>query len=510
MMEPALEPLGPLGSGGSEPDFALDLPVFDEDPTIPDLPVTAARPRRPWWRRRGWIVALSIVLVIILLFGGLATAAALRRAHVVYRTARVSQGTIQLAVNATGPVQGTIYNLNFTGSGTIAEIDVTLGQQVTAGQVLAKLDATSLQDAVAQAQAQVDAAQTALDNAYTNQSNVQAQTAAQVTAAYDQEQVSIQKCNGNQDCINAAKSQYAQAQATADAQNATAQSQVNTAQAQLASAQAVLQTAEDNANNAVLTAPHDGTVAAINGAVGGVPGVLTGASATASGAGGGNVFIQIVDLSALQVVASVNEADIGTVALNQNATFTVGAYPGKTFSGTVSAISPAGQTVANVVTFPVTISITPASVQRARLLPGMTATVAIITVQRPGVLLVPVSAVSFARTAADPALGLFTAAQVNKALSQAQALLNQVEGLDPSSVSDNPQPAYLLKQVKSKPTLVPVVLGISDGTSYEVITGLSQGDIIISGAVGGPFGRPSGASTPGAGGFGGGRFGGGG
>lgn len=505
MMEPT------VGPGERAGDFALDLPDFDDVPTMPDLPTSEGKsPRGPWWRQRRWIVALSVALVVILLIGGLATVAAIRHAHVVYRTAKVAQGTIQLAVSATGPVQGTIYNLNFSGNGTIAEIDVTLGQQVTSGQVLARLNATSLQDAVAQAQAQVDAAQTALNNANTNQTNVQAQTQAQVTAAYDQEQVSIQKCNGDQNCINAAESQYGQAQADADAQNAAADAQVNTAQAQLASAQAALQTAQDNANNAVLTAPHDGTVAAINGAVGGVPGIPAGgASSTTTGAStGGNVFIQIADLSTLQVVASVNEADIGTVALNNSVTFTVGAYPGKTFSGTVSAISPVGQTVSNVVTFPVTITITPASLQAARLLPGMTASVSIITVQRPGVLLVPASAVGFARTAANPALGFFTASQVSKTLAQAQALVSQVESLDPSSVSDNPQPAYLVKQVKGKLTLVPVVLGITDGTVYEVITGLTQGDTIVIDAVGGPFGRPSGASTPGTGGFGGGRFGG--
>ncbi|HEY7833435.1 MAG TPA: efflux RND transporter periplasmic adaptor subunit [Ktedonobacterales bacterium] len=502
MMEPRLEPFQ------REPDLALDLPVFDDEPTELDTLPRAAGPRRPWWRRRGVVVTLSIVLVVALLIVGVATVRAIRRAQVSYQYARVTQGTIKLTVNATGPVQGTIYNLNFSGSGTISEIDVTLGEQVTTGQVLAKLDPTSLQDAVAQAQAQVDAAQTALDNAYTNQSNVQAQTQAQVTAAYDQEQVSIQKCSGNQDCINAAESQYAQAQAQADAQNATATAQVNTAQAQLATAQAVLQTAQDNAANAVLVAPHAGTVAAINGAVGGAPGVPANGSSTGSGGAGGTVFIQIADLSSLQVVASVNESDIGTVALDQPVTFTVGAYTGKTFTGTVSAISPVGQTVSNVVTYPVTIAIDATSVQSARLLPGMTASVAIITVQRPGVLLVPASAVAFARTATNPTLGLFTASQTNAALAQANTLLTQVESLDPSSVSDNPQAALLIKQVKGKLTLVPVVLGISDGTVYEAITGVVQGDTMVSGAVGGPFGRPSGAATPG--GFGGGRFGGGG
>lgn len=504
-MDPTLEPRKPVS------DFALDLPVFDDDTaaaeTLPDVQTR----RAPWWRQRGWIIALSAALVLILLIAGVATAAAIRRARVVYQFTHITQGTVQVAVNATGPVQGTIYNLNFTGSGKIAEIDVTLGQQVTEGQVLAKLDPTSLQDAVAVAQAQVDAAQTALDNAYANQSAVEAQTEAQVTAAHDQEQVSIAKCSGNQTCINAAESQYAQAQAQADAQNANATAQVNTAQAQLATAQASLQTAQDNATNAVLTAPHSGTVAAINGAVGGVPGVptsVTTTNASASGTGG-NVFIQIADLSSLQVVASVNEADVGTLALSNPVTFTVSAYPGKTFSGSVSAISPVGQTVSNVVTYPVTINIASSSLQNVRLLPGMTATVAIITVQRPGVLLVPSSAVAFARTATTPRYRLFTASQVRTALTQASALVNQVEVLDPSSVSDNPQAAYLVRQVKGKLTLVPVVLGITDGTVYQVITGVAQGDTIVNGAVGGPFGRPTTTTSSGTGGFGG-RFGGGG
>lgn len=500
MMEPTMEPRE------REHDFALDLPIFDDEPTEPDTLPRFDGPPTPWWRRRPWLIAFSLVLLAVLLIGGVATAAALRRARVVYQTTHITQGTIQLAVSATGPVQGTIYNLNFSGNGKIAEIDVTLGQQVTTGQVLAKLDPTSLQNAIAEAQAQADAAQTALDNASTNRDNVRDQSQALVNSAFDQEQVSISKCGGDQKCINAAESQYAQAQAQASAQNSAADAQVNSAQAQVDSAEAALQTAQDNAQNAVLTAPHAGTVATINGAVGGVPGISASPSTTTSS--GGNVFIQIADLSTLQVLASVNEADIGTLNLNDAVTFTVSAYPGKTLNGSVSAISPIGQTVSNVVTYPVTITIATSSLQSVRLLPGMTATVAIITVQRPGVLLVPATAVAFARTAADPSYGLFTAAQVSAALSQARTLVNQVETLDPTSADDNPQPAFLIKQVKGKPALLPIVLGITDGTVYEALGGATQGDTIITSATGGPFGRPTGASTPSAGGFGGGRFGG--
>jgi hypothetical protein len=162
--------------------------------------------------------------------------------------------------------------------------------------------------------------------------------------------------------------------------------------------------------------------------------------------------------------------------------FTVSAYGSRQFSGTVDAIAPVGQTVANVVTFPVTIDIDGQSAQGAHLFPGMTATLTIVTAQRFQVVLVPVRAVTFARAAADAkTYDYITPAQAQAATNQAQALLVQLENGGTDVTHDAPTPGYLLERAKGQWVVRPVVLGLTDGTSYEVLSGVTSGDSIVVG-----------------------------
>ena len=403
----------------------LNLPGFsDDDDDDTDLLDEKSRPRRKG-RRRGWIIGISVVLLIIILVGSVPfIIRSLRPPRVVYQFQQVTQGNLSLTVTATGPVQGTTYNADFLATGKVAEIDVKVGQQVKAGQVLAKLDTTALQDAVNTAQATLQQ----------------------------------QKDFGTQDAINVAQDQ--------------------------------LTTAQHNLDNATLTAPHAGTVTAINGVVGGL--------ATAPNNSG---FIQIVDMSALQVQANVNESDIGGVALGQTVQFTVSAYGNKTFDGTVSAISPLGQTVSNVVTYPVIVNVDMNSLQGANVLPGMTASVTITTATRSGVLLIPVNAVNFAQSST-----LITSSSKNAALGQAQQMLSDLKNGSTDISKDNPTAAYVLELVNRQWIARPVVLGLTDGTSYEVLAGLSANETIVVGIQtnpttpsGLPF-RPGGGGAAGSGG----------
>ena len=466
---------------------ALDLPDFDDD-----FETDAASPAhaQPWWRRRLWVVVISVVVLIALIAGTTFAVARANQKPVTFVTQTAKTGTLTLTVSATGPLQSGLYVVNFTGSGKIAEIDVKVGQQVTSGETLAKLDATSLQDALNSAQAQVNSAQTALSNAETSQGKVQAQGQASVNSAYSQEQNTINNtCNkaSNQNaCIQQAEDQYASSQAQADAQNSAAQGQVTSAQAQLASAQAGLQTAQHNLANAVLTAPHAGVVGAINGSVGGSPGTSASSSSSSGTSNGSSgAFIQIVDLSALQVTANVNEADIGSISQGQVVTFTVSAYAGRSFTGKVSAISPLGQTTSNVVTYPVTIDVDTQSLRGASLLPAMTANVTITTAARPGALLIPASAVTFARQAISSTNGYITRAQAVAAARSARQQLLTLQGGSTDLSKDNPTPAYVLERSQGKWVVKPVVLGLTDGTNYEVLAGLESGEAVVTGQQGG-------------------------
>ena len=113
-------------------------------------------------------------------------------------------------------------------------------------------------------------------------------------------------------------------------------------------------------------------------------------------------FLQSADPSVLQIVADVNESDIANVKVGDVARFTVSAYGNRIFTGVVSAISPSGNNVSNVVTFAVYVDVDPNDLQGATLLPGMTANVAIEVARRVNVLLIPVNAVNFAHTASTP------------------------------------------------------------------------------------------------------------
>src|SRR5436305_12754337 len=129
----------------------LDLPSFHDDDDDLDEENLSGQKKS---RRRRWIISISIVLLILILIPiAFFTLRGLRSPRVQYLYQQVRQGNLSLVVNATGPVQSTIYNADFLATGKISEIDVKVGQYVKAGWTLAKLDPTALQDALKQANA---------------------------------------------------------------------------------------------------------------------------------------------------------------------------------------------------------------------------------------------------------------------------------------------------------------------------------------------------------------------
>ncbi|MEO7003297.1 MAG: efflux RND transporter periplasmic adaptor subunit [Ktedonobacterales bacterium] len=435
---------------------------------------------QPWWRKPTW----RIVITAVVLLAAIASIAVgvFASAQPRPQLAKITNGAITLSVSASGALQGTTYDVDFSGAGTIAEIDVKVGQQVSQGDTLAKLDTKSLEDGVNEAQTAVNNAQTQLNDAQTNLNKVQAQTTASVNAAYDQEQSALTACNRindqsqKQQCQQTAQDQYAAAQAQADSQNAAAQAQVDTAQSQVNSAQATLQTAQDNLANATLTAPHNGTVALINGTVGGHPGD------TPDGATSTGVFIELVDLSALQLKVNVAEKIVGSVSPSNPVKFTVDTYPGHTFQGSVSGITPLGQLNGNIVNYPVLIDVDGQTVSGVNLLPGMRCTATIITQQRLNVPLIPISAITYAKQAAPlNGKGVLSHGKLLAALASAQQLLTNLQNQGSDLSQDHPTLAYALDFSKGKYTAIPLVIGLSDGKSYEVLAGLDAGQQIVIG-----------------------------
>ena len=231
--------------------------------------------------------------------------------------------------------------------------------------------------------------------------------------------------------------------------------EVAAARAQVDNTRAQLQLAQNNYDAATLIAPTDGIVAAISSSPGQfVSGGGAGqSSAGTSSAGSGNStngvsgFITLTEVDSPQITAQVSEADIGKVQPGQKVNFSVTAYPGKTFTGTVAAIVPAGTTTSNVVTYTVLISVDQTDVQ---LLPSMTGTVTIVTQEASNTVLVP-----------------------NGAISN-----GNVSVLRNGAVSS-----------------VAVQTGISDGVNTQIVSGLQAGDQVVTGVSSATSGKSSSSSS---------------
>jgi HlyD family secretion protein len=413
-------------------------PLFEDDEED-NIPV-ASQGRR----RRVWLLVLSVALLLVLIGGG--ALIYMRRAdasQVQYSTNTVAFGNLTQTVSASGPLQAKAeYDMNFNTSGQVSAIDVHVGQQVKAGQVLAKLNAPNLQIAVEQAQITVDNAQQTYDTAVSN---------------------------------------------------GDAQTTLNTDNNSLQSAELQLQTAQNDLAAATLTAPANATVATINGMVGQI------ASSSSSSA-----FMVLIDTSGYNITASVNEADVAKVQINQPVRFTLTAYPSQVFRASVSSISMVGTTSSGVVTYPVNMVVDMSNIGNAHLYPGMTATVNITTAQRIGALLVSNNALTFTTTALQA--GVISRSTITQFAGNIALRGNG------GQATSNRHVVLVLRNGQLMPVLVTV--GLSNGVFSEVISGLNQGDQVVVGATGGAFANLStGTNTTGGSlfrtGGGGGGFGGG-
>lgn len=231
------------------------------------------------------------------------------------RLVAASQGTVSQTVTASGSVaSAATANANFTTSGTVTEVDVKIGDVVTKGQVLAKVDPTAAQASLNTAKANLTAAKAALTRSKNNSAD--------------------------------------------DATIASGEAQVTSAQATVTSAQIAV-------NGAVLTAPIAGTVTAVNGAVGSTSSSSSSSSGGAGGTGAtgstssssSSGFIQLADLTKLQINASFAEADATKLKIGQAAEISWSALSGTRAAGKVSTISPTATTTNNVNSYAVVIGL---------------------------------------------------------------------------------------------------------------------------------------------------------
>ncbi|WP_377809327.1 efflux RND transporter periplasmic adaptor subunit [Azospirillum sp. A29] len=338
-----------------------------------------------------------------------------------YRLARVEQGPLVSAITATGTMSALVtVEVSSQLSGQIAELNADFNSRVTSGQILARLNGDQLAARLAQAGADVDSAKAALiqqqallDKARADLANANASIAnadaqivradlAQrdaerdlrrrrdlqgrgVVAAADLEKTETAAHSAQAQLIaaRAQKRQAEAAEASAAASLAVAAAQVEVARAQVAQREAALQLVRVDLNRSVIRSPIDGVV--VNRAV------STGQTVAAS-LSAPTLFTIAQDLRQMEVLANIDEADIGRVREGMAVRFTVNAFPGDSFTGRVAQVRLAPKEDQTVVTYIVVITV---ENPELRLLPGMTANLRITVDERPSAVKLPNAALRF-------------------------------------------------------------------------------------------------------------------
>lgn len=350
-------------------------------------------------------VAAITALAVWLLSGGK------KEEKITFDTAAVAPANIMNSITATGTIEPvTSVTVGTQVSGIVSKLFVDYNSVVKKGQVIAELDKTNLMSQLNTAKTQLATAQSQL--------NYQ-------TANYKRYKTLFEKGLVAADDFDNAKLSYTQAKE------------------QVASAKEEVQRAQTNLGYATITSPIDGVVLSKS--------VEEGQTVAASFSTP-ELFTIAQDLTNMQVVADVDEADIGDVKEGERVTFTVDAYPDDTFEGEVKQVRQEATTTNNVVTYEVVISAPNADL---KLKPGLTANVTIYTAERKGVLSVPSKALRF--TPQKETVGKMKIVDVANAK-------NKVWTIEGNSI------------VAHK-----VNIGMTDGTNTQIVGGIAEGTKVITG-----------------------------
>jgi len=391
-----------------------------------------------WWQRS----ALWIGLAALLIAGAAAyywQQRSASNAAPTYVTTELRKGKLTLNVSANGTLQPTrSVNVGSELSGTVTRVLVDVNDRVKAGQVMVELDTSKFRDQVTRSRAALAAAQA-----------VQAQAQATVTesratlARYEE----VAKLSGGK--VPSA-TELDSARAAVD----RAVAALDSAKANVDVARATLSTDETNLSKASIRSPIDGVV--LSRSVD--PGNAVAASLQAV-----TLFAVAESLTQLQLEASVDEADVGSVKVGQRASFTVSAYPSRRFPATISRVAFGSTTTNNVVTYVATLEVNNADLD---LRPGMTAVATIVATERVDVWLVPNTALRFSPTASASAAGKSSGGSILSKMmprppSSSRAKVAGVESKVPGA-----RQIWVLRDGQA--VEVPVQSGISDSRLTEV------------------------------------------
>ncbi len=354
---------------------------------------------------------LTAALAVIVVVAAIAFGRGGKEAAVEYETQTVERDAISLSITATG----TINPLNKVDVGTqvsgiISKIYVDFNSEVEQGQLIAQLDPAPLQAEKAVAEESLCAAE--LDY------KLQKKTYERQKRLFDRELIS--------------ETEYD------NAENAYLKAESNLRQSRL-----TLQRAEINLGYTQIYSPISGVV---------LSRAVDEGQTVASGYSTPTLFTIAADLREMQLVANIDEADIGAVAEGQRVSFTVDAYIDTQFEGTVKQVRLQSASTSNVVTYQVVID---APNPDLKLKPGMTANATIYTLEKEGVFAVPARALRF--VPAD---------------------------MDDKRREELPETHVFVRLADGTTEPREVTTGISNGVQTEIVSGLAEGDVVVVGMAG--------------------------
>lgn len=367
------------------------------------------------------IILIAVAILVVVGAGIWFLAGSPAKHKVAYATATVSKGDISNSVTATGTIEPvTEVEVGTQVSGIIDKIYVDYNSTVTKGQLIAEMDRITLQSELASQQATYDGAK----------------------AEYEYQKKNYERSKGLHDKSLISDTDYEQALYN-----------YQKAKSSYDSSKASLAKAERNLSYATITSPIDGVVISRD---------VEAGQTVASGFETPTLFTIAADLTQMQVVADVDEADIGGIEEGQRASFTVDAYPNDVFEGVVTQVrlgdasssSSTSLSSSTVVTYEVVIS---APNPDLKLKPRLTANVTIYILDKKGVLSVPNKALRFVPE--KPLIG------------------------KEDIVKDCHADHKLWTREGTTFTAHPVEIGISNGVSTEIISGIAEGTKVITEAT---------------------------
>jgi len=367
----------------------------------------------------------------------------------VFKSEPVTRGSISEVVTATGEISALItVTVGTQISGTISRLHADFNSAVKRGDVLAELDARLFDAALARAHAGLAAADADVERARVALEDAK-RTEARFSALY-------------------AKGLIASAEADAAlAARDGAAAALQAARARVLQAKADRDTAATNLTLTKIRSPIDGVVTSRTVEVG---------QTVAASLQSPVLFLIANDLSRVQVLAAVDEADVGKVKSGLTARFTVDAFPGEAFQGRIREVRQAATTVQNVVTYAAVIE---AANPERKLRQGMTASISMITNERGDALRIPNAALRF-RPAGDS-----KGDKAEKGGEKGTVVLAsaKADGRHKDALPPGVRRSSAYKLVDGVPQKVSLQIGISDGHFTEVVAGLAEGDQVVLGAA---------------------------